>query len=253
MKKFMLYGLAALLSFICFVAVFAPANMLLKSTKSQIVAAVPGLSINHINGTIWRGTTTFQYRDFPVSNLQWQLSALPLLTQQIKVSVDISGTDHILNGNITAEKNHLLLQNIHGTIDSEYINVVSVPLGLTLTNQLILKDLSIASDLKQINHIAGLIHWAGGSITARNGSDIQRFTLPALQGTLSTLDDVTGNKPVSHLSVAYENNPIVNIDLAQSGWVKVTVLGRLFELAAIATPADTRADDTVLEFEEKIL
>ena len=75
----MLYGAAALLSFICFVAVFAPANILLKSTKSQIMAAVPGLFINQISGTVWRGATTFRYRDFPLSNLQWRLSALPLL------------------------------------------------------------------------------------------------------------------------------------------------------------------------------
>jgi len=249
----MLYGAAALLSFICFVAVFAPANILLKSTKSQIMAAVPGLFINQINGTIWGGVTTFRYRDFPLSNLQWRLSALPLLSKKVEVSFDISGTDHALSGNITAEKDHLLLKNIQGTIDSEYINVVSVPLGLTLTNQLILTDLFLASDLKQINHTAGLIHWAGGSITARNGTDVQRFVLPSLQGTLSSKADITGNSPVSHLSVTHLNKAIMNISFAQSGWVKVSVLGRLFQLAAIATPADTEAGDTVLELEEKIL
>ena len=249
----MLYGAAALLSFICFVAVFAPANILLKSTKSQIMAAVPGLFINQISGTVWRGATTFRYRDFPLSNLQWRLSALPLLSKKVEVSFDISGTDHTLSGNISAERDHLLLQNIQGAIDSEYINVVSVPLGLTLTNQLILTDLSLASDLKQINHIAGLIHWAGGSITARNGTNLQHFVLPPRQGKLSSRNDITDNSPVSHLSVTHQNKAIMNISFAQSGWVKVTVLGRLFELAAIATSADTEADDTVLEFEEKIL
>lgn len=252
MKKIVLYGLVALLSFICFVAVFAPANIVLKSVRSQVTASVPGLSITEINGTIWQGTAQLQYRNFPISLLQWELSALPLLAQRVDVSVNISGTDHALTGNITAEQDHLLLENIEGNIDGEYINVVSVPLGLTLSNQLTFTDLSLASDMQQVSHIAGLIHWPGGSITARNGTDTQQFSLPSLQGTLSSQDDASGS-PVSHLSVSHQNQPILNIGLTQSGWVKVIVLGRLFELANIATPADTRAGDTVLEFEEKIL
>ncbi|MBV1877260.1 MAG: type II secretion system protein N [Pseudomonadales bacterium] len=266
----------ALISFLGFLLVRAPAapiwSLLNNNANTNANQPLPDLQVLLVSGTVWDGLAELQYRDFPNSLLSWQL--MPFIstdppstkaaTEQdtskinpaedntiipLAIDLDLSakGIAHHLMAEVVAKSNKIVITNLRGDIGSTYINAISQPQGLTFSGAINVGQINLASDLKWLQQANGTITWPGGKITSRapDGAT-QVFNLPALDGIISLQSEILG------LEIQHNNEPLINIELKQDGWIRVKVKARIFDLARLPWPSGTNLDDTVLEFEEQV-
>lgn len=250
MKKFAIYTLIAILTFVSFLAVFAPASLVWRQVQTPLQNQVPDLSVTTVRGTLWDGKAEIFYRQFPGSLLSWQITASGLLRQQVQADLQLKGEGHEIESVLTAERDNLQVHSLLGYIDSSYINRVSQPQGLTFIGTVEVQDLSLQSDLKWIQQATGRVYWSGGKIVSRTTAAGTRvFDLPALVGDLA----MQGRNINLTIHPNDSNQTLIEIVLKPDGWVVVAVKARLFDLAGLAWPSGSSLEDTVLQFEEQVL
>ena len=246
MRKFLLYGITALLSFTVFLALYAPAGIAYRFVKED-VARLPDTSIFRVGGTVWNGSADIQYRDFPGSQLNWSLAPLPLLSGTADLTLDIVGLGHELSGNLMTDGKDGEITRVNGSIRSDYINHVSSRYGLRFSGSLEINDVNVAVDHDWFSKVDGKIHWTGGDVLYQTENGSQSVNLPPLEGELSIND--------SKLTLFVNNVrlPVLSIYLQQDGWAELRFNARLLTLADLPVPEGTKPDDVVLTIEEKIL
>ena len=245
MNKFILYGLTAVFSFMVILIIRAPANFAWQMIRDDI--DVPELTIYSVGGTVWNGKTRFGFRDFPVSDLTWNLAPWPLFNGAADMQIDVKGIGHEIHSNVTLSDNTGRLNNLRGILDSEYINQAGRRLGLQFAGELLLEEINIVSDGAWFTEMQGLIHWTGGQMLYRESVGFSAVTLPPLDGKL---DLVAGRLT---LVINQQDLPLLTITLERDGWATVALKARLFDLVNLPWPNGNSADDTVLIIEENIL
>ena len=245
MNKLILYGLTAVFSFMVILIIRAPANFAWQMIRDDI--HVPELSIYSVGGTVWNGKTRIGFRDFPVSDLTWNLKPWPLFNGAADMEIDVKGVGHAVHSNVTLHNNTGRLNNLRGILDSEYVNQAGRRLGLQFPGELLLEEFNIVSDGVWFTEMEGLMHWTGGQMLYRDNIGFSSVTLPPLDGKL---DLVSG---LITLVISHQNLPLLTITLKRDGWATVALKARLFDLVNLPWPNGNNADDTVLIIEENIL
>ena len=141
MNKLILYGLTAVFSFMVILIIRAPANFAWQMIRDDI--HVPELSIYSVGGTVWNGKTRIGFRDFPVSDLTWNLKPWPLFNGAADMEIDVKGVGHAVHSNVTLHNNTGRLNNLRGILDSEYVNQAGRRLGLQFPGELLLEKFNI--------------------------------------------------------------------------------------------------------------
>ena len=246
MSKILLYGITAILSFAAFLALYAPAGIAYRFVEED-VARLPDTSIFRVGGTIWQGSADIQYRDFPGSKLNWSLAALPLFSRIADLSLDVAGLGHELSANLLTDGKTGDVTGLQGSIQSDYINHVSLRYGLRFSGTLELDNVNLTVEDDWFSQSQGNIHWTGGNVLYQTGNGSQSVKLPALDGELTIKD--------SKLTLLVDNSrlPVLSIHLQRDGWVELRFNARLLALADLPVPQGTNPDDLVLTVEEKIL
>ena len=147
MKKFIIYGTTALISFSIFLVLYAPAGIAFRFVKDD-VARIPDTTVYRVGGTVWDGTADIQYRDFPTSMLHWNLAAMPLIKGLADLHLTISGLGHELAGQLTTDGQNSHLSTLNGFVSSDYIDQVSAQYGLRISGTFEVNevDLTIEND-----------------------------------------------------------------------------------------------------------
>ena len=248
MKKVLLFGFIALLTFCSFVLIFAPASLIWRIAEQEVIQNVPELHVLRVGGTVWTGEAELAYRQFPTSRLNWTIAPLPLLTARIDTSLVLEGEGHQFTANGTVADQFAQILSLNGFVDASYINRVSQPQGLTFSGRVDIQELELSSDLRWVQEAKGRVFWPGGKIVSRTRAAGTRvFDLPALTG------DISMEGPVIYLNLHHDNETVVDIRLKPDGWVRVEVKARLFDLTNLPWPSGSSPSDTVLECEEKLL
>ena len=248
MARFLIYCVIALLSFLAFVAVLAPAAPVWSLVSKDVLRLQPDLNVLMVDGTIWTGNAEISYRQLPTSVLSWDIAALALFKRKLHAQLNLAGDFHHFETELQMTQSDLLINNLNGTLNSQYINVVSKPQGLTFNGDISAEALSLKASPKRVHSASGHISWPGGKIISRTEAAGTRiFDLPPLDGELSMLGENL------RLNIHHNNQTAVDIQLKPNGWVLVSVKALLFDLANQPWPAGTKLSDSVLEFEEKIL
>lgn len=251
MKKVLLYGLAAFLSFAFFIIIFAPAapiwSLLYASYGKEVFQRIPELKLFSIEGTIWKGKTNIHYRNFPTSQLSWDVSPLQVLQKIAEVDLDITGDAHNFETSVIAEGDRFQLRKLNGRIDANYINQVSEEFGLSFTGEIDAESISISGNPKGLDIVEGHINWNGGEIVSRTiQAGTQVFNLPPLRGDFSINQQYGGLQ----LDIHNDHQVLVAINLKLDGWAVVEIKSRLFTLAGLSWQGD--AEDTAITYEEKL-
>jgi len=250
MKRILLYAGAGLLTFLGFIIFFAPASLLYGTVTNELNKAVPGLQLVSLSDTIWNGRAQLRYRNFPNSELVWNLAKAPLMFAKASADLTLNGEGHKLEAYLDLDNSATHLDNLEGTITSNYVNQESRNLGLTFTGELQLLDISLSADRGWLTGISGKLHWTGGRIhyapDKSAGVPGQVFELPPLDGALS-LDD-----KVLVLDIIHEGANLALVRLRPDGWAEIIVKARLFDLAGVPWPAGSSLDDTVLQLEQQL-
>lgn len=248
MLRIFTYIFIALVSFLIFMVVLAPAGPIWGMFSPQVNQRIPDLRVLLVRGTIWDGSAELQYRLFPTSYLNWDTRGMALLGGSVETLVSLAGDGHDFKAHLEVSSGSLTLSDLNGELAASYINAVSEPQGLTFSGEIDVNQLKLVSDFRTLTEAGGNIHWNGGKVVSRTSAvGTQVFDLPALDGDFS----MQGEDVV--LDLHHESNTIVDIRLKPTGWVTVKVKARLFELAGLPWPSGTSLTDTVLEFEEKVL
>ncbi len=249
--RYLLYVLAALFSFIAFLAAFAPASPIWSMVQADVARAAPDLRVYAVRGTVWQGEADIQFRQFPQSTITWQLQAAPLISGTAKLNLGVQGPGLALQSDVTVSEQSASVQDLNGTIRSDYINTLSEISGFTFSNELSIAELNLDLNLHLnkgvVSDASGTALWPGGRILLQTPNGPQATILPALNADLSS-DNATLT-----MKVAYQQEPLLLIQLKPDGWAQVDLMARLFELAALPLPDGAPVDGSVLLIEEKIL
>jgi hypothetical protein len=245
LKKILLYSLAAALGLTASIVVLAPAAPAWKLLSGKV--NVPNFSVLQVHGTIWNGQAGLQYQQFPTSLLTWQLDPLALVSGTIDIAFHIAGDGHDFKGEARINSSGFNVSNLRGFMHSRYMNTVSQPQGLTFSGEIKADNVSFVSDWIWFNEAEGHIYWPGGRIVSVTPAGSQVLDLPSLDGDIGLVEDRV------QLLIHYQQAGLIDIQVKSDGWIIVAVKARLFDLAQLPFPAGMNLQDTVLEFEEKIL
>ena len=248
MLRTLLFILAGLFSFSCFLIIFAPAAPLWNLIEDDISRRLPDLRVLAVAGTVWEGRAELQYRQFPSSSLSWQLDPIEIINKVAVVQLKLKGMAHEFVAEVKLTPTQMNVNNLQGFVGSRYLNSVSRAEGLEFSGQIAIENINLASDLAWIQSLRGQLYWQGGKIVSRSRDiGVRVFDLPELRGDLSMKD------ASMLLNIHHNRQSVTDIQLKPDGWVVVTIKARLFDLASLAWPSGTSLDDTVLQYEEKII
>jgi len=248
MRRILVFGLIAFVTFCSFVVIFAPASLVWRAAEKEVIQNVPDLHTLRVGGTVWSGEAELAYRQFPTSTLNWAIAPMSLFKARLDNQLSLNGEGHEFNAGVQIAEQFGQLTSLQGFVDAEYINRVSQPRGLTFSGRVDIQNMAITSDLRWVQAATGRIYWPGGKIISRTRvAGTRVFDLPALTGDISLKgDDI-------NLNLHHNSNTVVDIFLKPDGWVRVDVKARLFDLTNLPWPGGSSLDDNVLEFEEKLL
>ena len=242
-----LYIATAILSFLIFLVIFAPASPAWSLVDKDVHDRIPDLNVYRVGGTIWNGEAEIQFRHFPPSTLFWQLSPGDLIKGAANIHLSADGQGHSLRAGATLNNSSGSLQSVKGLIGSDYINEVSEQFGLIFSGDLKINELNVSSDGRWLTSATGSVHWTGGQILLNRSLQTQTILLPPLDGEL-----YFQNQQLI-LDITEQNSLLIQIIIKQSGWAEIAIKGRMLELANMQLPNGSHPDETILLLEEKIL
>jgi len=245
--RIVLYILIATVSFTLFLIAFAPASPAWVLIRDDVKTRVPDLNIFRVGGTVWTGEAEIQFRDFPPSTLSWDVHAAELIGGQLKADLTLIGEDHHFATTAVFDEVSGAVQQLSGNIGSEYVNQVSRKIGLTFSGELIIDQVNLTADDRQVRSIDGVMHWTGGRTVLAISDEAQVVAFPRLDGKL-----YFENAEIL-LDVTSASESLLTVTLKQTGWAVVAIKARTFDLANMDWQGNGDLDQTVLLIEEKIL
>jgi hypothetical protein len=245
--KLILYIATAVLSFLIFLVIFAPASVAWSLIDKDVQDRIPDLDVSRVGGTIWNGEAEIQFRQFPPSTLNWQLSPGKLIQGTANIHLLVDGQGHSIQTEAILGSSSGSLQSAKGVISSDYINKVSEQFGLIFSGDLEFQEFNVAANSDWITAATGSTRWTGGQILINQSQESQTILLPPLDGELYF------QKQQLILDITEQNLQLIQIILKQSGWAEIAIKSRMLELANLPLPNGSHPDETILLLEEKIL
>ena len=245
--KWFIIGLIGVVSCLLFILILAPASLLVSALEDDIAQNVPEIALGTTEGSVWQGTQQLQYRTFPALVLQWDLSVLPLLTGTIDADNQLTSDNFEGEFSLRLAQTQGELTDGNLVITGQYLNHVTVPLGLDLSETFTINDLNLAWVDQWVTSISGIVRWPGGIVHIETPEGLHTVKMPALEGTLSLQDTAV------RLQINDGQSGLMEILLKKDGWVAVAIDHRLITMIGIPFPDDPQADTgPAVLLEEKV-
>lgn len=238
------YPAIAIIAFTISIVVMAPASIVTGLFGDAVQRNIPGLKIGATRGRIWQGSTQLQYQRLPAVTVSWKMAALPLLIGKVSTLIELNGGGLQLEMEAMASTSGGSLDNINGTIESRFINAVSVGYGLDLSGVFELSGISTSFDQRWLTALKGVTNWSGGIVHVETPEQFYSVKLPALTGQLS----MKGSNAM--LDVASGTATLLTLALKPDGWSQTSVSYMLTDMVGLPLPngyQDTTGPAFVLE------
>ncbi|MFP6801814.1 MAG: type II secretion system protein N [Pseudomonadales bacterium] len=238
------YPAIAIIAFTISIVVMAPASIVTGLFGDAVQRNIPGLKIGATRGRIWQGSTQLQYQRLPAVTVSWKMAALPLLNGKVSTLIELNGGGLQLEMEAMASTSGGSLDNINGTIESRFINAVSVGYGLDLSGVFELSGISTSFDQRWLTALKGVTNWSGGIVHIETPEQFYSVKLPALTGQLS----MKGSNAM--LDVASGTSTLLTLALKPDGWSQTSVSYMLTDMVGLPLPngyQDTTGPAFVLE------
>ena len=241
------YLLIGVITFLAFLIIMAPAATVVSAFEDDLQASVPGMTLTGIRGSLWQGESDLSYGKLPPVLLNWELSALPLLTGTANTHLEFSGTG------LSAEVDGAFsdaggeISQLNATITGDYLNQVTIDYGLELSGEVQLTETSLGFDQQWLTHASGRLTWSGGIVHIETPQQIHTVKLPPLDASVSMSDrDLI-------MQVTEAGREMMNIAVRQDGWAKVDISYTFMEMVNLPLPGGILSDGQAVTLEEKIL
>lgn len=255
MKKWLLISAVGVLSFLVYIIYSAPASIAVNMMEEDMKLNAPDIQLGQTTGTFWNGDQELQYRQFPPINLAWDLSVLPVFTGRIDSETQLTGDGVEATFDLTASGNQGAISNLTGSVGSRYLNQITIPYGLDLSESVAIQTLDTTWENNWLTALSGNLNWPGGIVHIETPLALLSIKLPTLSGKLS----MEGSDARLHITDA--GNELMNIRLKKDGWAIVAInypllemIGMPFQFAPPAPAGTARTKESVpaLVFEEKV-
>jgi len=243
MKKWLLIGAIGALSFLMYIIYSAPASIAVNMMEEDIELNAPDIQLGQTNGTLWNGDQELQYRQFPPINIAWDLSVLPIITGRIDSKTQLTGDGVEATFDLTASGNQGAISNLTGSVGSRYLNQITIPYGLDLSDTLAIQTVDTSWENNWLTALSGNLNWPGGIVHIETPLALLSIKLPPLTGKLS----MEGSDARLHITDA--GNALMNIRLKKDGWAVVAINYSLLEMIGMPlqlvgpAPVDAAAVD----------
>ena len=211
--------------------------------------SIDGLQTGKISGTIWKGSIEARYQELPVSRISWNTLPLHLIFGRINLELSINASGLEGNSDLSLSGESVKLSDLKLEIESSFINEVTRPLGLGLSESFTITSSEIYVSDNWFSQITGEIVWPGGSIEIDTPIERLRIQLPPLSGIVKMK-----NKEAK-LYVYLNSKELMILSLARSGWAKAEINHLFFEQTEMSFPGTDSEikKDPAITIEEKIL
>ena len=242
-----LYLAIAIIAFTIPIVVMAPASIVTGLFADALQQKIPGLKVGATRGQIWQGSAKLKYQRFPAVTVSWKMAALPLLRGRVSTLVELTGGGVQLEMRAMTSTSGGSFDNINGTIESRFINAVSVAYGLELTGVLELSGISTSYDQRWLTSLKGITNWSGGIVHIETPAKIYSVKLPTLTGQLTMKDSN------AMLKVASGTSTLLTLALKPDGWSQTSISYLLAEMAGLPLPNGYQdTTDPAFFLEEKV-
>lgn len=246
MKRNLLYAAIGLITCLGFITVMAPASLLVAIVGDDL-REVEHLAVGNVSGRIWQGEAEFQYRTFPPAVMAWELNVLPLLTGSISGPVTLAGDGLDARFDAVLNAQHGRFSSLDASVQSSYINDVTVRYGLDLSGGFRLEGAGLQVTDGWIDVLDADLSWTGGIIHIETPEQIRTVKLPPLRGNLYMAGED------AQLMLYDGDTGLMEITLAKTGWVRVEIAWALLFLTGISVPGSpTSAEEPAVILEEKV-
>jgi len=250
MRKPILFGLLGVVIFIGFIVARAPAGPVWRLLAPQVTSALPGINVNRVEGTVWRGQARVQYANMLPSQVNWDLTLSGLVSGQLPFAATIDGDSHHIDITGSLSPTQLHIESLTGTLAGRYLSQYAQRYQIQLAGELNIISLRLATDQRWPTEALGNLNWNGGAVSIPGSQGRQNLQLPALHGQLTMLDNQLQLQIRD--SIAGTGNELLTVSLLPTGWATVAIKTRMFKLAGIILPGNQGPDDMALTLEEKL-
>jgi hypothetical protein len=245
----LLYLLLGTIAFLVFLVVMAPASSVLRIADDEFRQQLPELRLAGISGSIWEGSGTVQYRQFPAVAVNWKLSPLPLLSRAVASSASFTaeGLDAEIQSYVSTDQSAAsTISYATALISGDYINQVTLNYGLDLSGEFKLTNARATIRGQWLSDLDGILNWSGGIVHIETPQQLHTVKLPPMVGNL-TLD---GDNVL--LNITADTDEMIRISIKPDGWAEVAVNYAFMDLADLPLPGGTADSDPAILIEEKI-
>ena len=236
------------LTFCSSIIINLPAS-LFSGQIDRVAKNLKGLQIGRISGTIWKGSLETQYREFPVTNVSWNMALFPLVLGRLNLDLLLDASGLKGKSDLSVSGDAVKFTDLDLEINSSFINTTTRPYGLRLSESFTVSAPEIYVSNNWLKEINGRLIWSGGLIEIETPLERLRTQLPMLRG-IATME----NKEVK-LYIYSKSEEIMILSLNRLGWAKAELNHLFFEIAKIPFPAlgAVNLKDPAITMEEKIL
>ncbi|MBA57789.1 MAG: hypothetical protein CMQ40_01310 [Gammaproteobacteria bacterium] len=248
MVKKKTYFVAGILIFITSLLVMMPARIL-STNIERILSNQTDLQVGKISGTIWNGQIETKFKDLPKTTLSWDISFISLIIGRLQANGELNGEGIESAFSLLISSKKKEIKNLTAKIESHFLNELTIPYGLELSERFSLQMPFIYLSSEWITDLDGLVTWPGGTILIETPLQKHHVNLPKLKGKISLSEESI------LLDLSTEKINLMRINLTKTGWLKTEIENSFLTLANLPFLDKTlrKSESPALIIEEKIL
>ena len=261
--KYLLIGIIAMLAY---ATVFAPASLIKLVVESETT-----VSLTELEGSVWNGGAYASLVNpvpgtdiIDLGRLTWKFAPFALFTLNIFYEIKLIANSHNFSGSIEKSFGSIHIEG-DMSIEEELLDQVLAPYDINVSERLEINAIDFRfsmtqekdSSLPRIEQLAAKLFWNGGIVQYRLSGQTNRLELPALRGTLETVNNIP-NMQIYLQGESNETNttqgqiPLIKGRLEQNGWVSLGITKKFTILLNQPWPGSEPDHAVVLEVQEKL-
>lgn len=219
---------------IALVALF-PIRWIVPSVTPLLSSA--GLSVNQVEGSVWKGKAFVKHKQIGDITLQWQSKPLHLLRLALPMEIEATGQYFKVKGVVAPSVSGVEASGLTGYVDEQALEPFVSPYRINLQGRLQIDELAAHSSWKyELGEASGNLTYSGGPISVPVGRSQETYEVPMMLGEL-TSDEKQWQLQIN----GSDKQVFIVASLERNGLATLSVKRTLAEVMNIPLPAGGRS------------
>jgi hypothetical protein len=236
MRRTLVVGI---LLFLAFAVVFAPAGLL-----RPVLERTDQVALLQPSGTLWSGQGRLLAAGRPLGTISWRFAPVTILQGSLGYHVRLASSEIDVYGSVSASPS-TASANADGRVEAAFVNQWLAAYDMALSGEFQLEDVTLGLADGLLQRTGGTVTWSGGPVRYVLSGRASAADLPPLVGYL-------GEGPEAVVFAQGGQTPLLRIELAADGFVKVGVTKLLTRMLNAPWPGSDPDHAVVLEVEQQL-